>query len=119
MIVMYGVAGKLLYAVAQCPSSHWVSIQVIRFGVYGGREGTDRSMIAPKKIMYSCRGRMLTMVAYHSAVEQSGNATEYSNQMFEGYNICKNVNTVTTSKVEELNVRCERLRQRHVAASWT
>ena len=37
--------------------------------------------------MYSCRGRMLTMVAYHNAVEQSGNATEYSNQMFEGYNI--------------------------------
>jgi hypothetical protein len=51
------------------------------------REGTDGSMIAPKRIMYSCRGRMLTMVAYHNAVEQSGNATEYSNQMFEGYNI--------------------------------
>ena len=50
-------------------------------------------MIAPKRIMYSCRGGMLTMVAYHNAVEQSGNATEYSNQMFEGYNIYKNVNT--------------------------
>ncbi len=30
---------------------------------------------------------MLTMVAYHSAVEQSGNEIEYSNQMLEGYNI--------------------------------
>lgn len=44
---------------------------------------------------------MLTMVAYHYAVEQSGNATEYSIQMFEGYNILKNVSTVATAKVEK------------------
>jgi hypothetical protein len=30
---------------------------------------------------------MLTMVAYHIAIEQRGNAIEYSNQMFEGYSI--------------------------------
>jgi hypothetical protein len=80
------VAGNLLlYAVAYCPLSHFgCPSKLSGFGVYGG---TDRSMIAPKRIMYSCRGRMLTMVAYHNAMEQTGNATEYSNQMFEGYNI--------------------------------
>jgi hypothetical protein len=30
---------------------------------------------------------MSTMVAYHIVIEESGNATEYSNQMFDGYSI--------------------------------
>jgi hypothetical protein len=45
-------------------------------------------MIAPNKDHVFMHGeRMLTMVAYHIAVEQSGNATVYSDQMFEGYSI--------------------------------
>ena len=44
-------------------------------------------MIAPNKDHVFMRERMLTMVAYHNAIEQSGNVTEYSIQMFEGYSI--------------------------------
>jgi len=33
--------------------------------------------------------RMLTMVAYHNAVEQSSNAKEYSIQMFDGYSMMR------------------------------
>ena len=45
-------------------------------------------MIAPNKDHVFMQGkRMLTMVAYHNAVEQSGNAKEYSIQMFDGYSI--------------------------------
>ena len=43
---------------------------------------------------------MPTMVAYHIAIEQSGNAIEYSNQMFEGYSIWKSVNTGTTMETQ-------------------
>ena len=44
--------------------------------------------------------RMLTMVAYHNAVEQSGNATvQYSD--VRGVQHLKNVNTATTTAAEE------------------